>query len=183
MLINSKITKDIGIEYNRILLNKKIKDIIIDVSKKYLDKDNNKTCIKLIYTQNDNEEIIKILNMTYKDLYEQYYIISNINNTLQNSFEEHQNKLMNLYGIEYLKIFIENAENIIEFFIKGKNRKQRKYEEIKGIDISNDNDISESTTEINNGEELEKFFIKKNMISTASQTDLENINSKLISFA
>ena len=90
---------------------------------------------------------------------------------------------MNLYGIEYLKIFIENAENIIEFFIKGKNRKQRKYEEIKGIDISNDNDISESTTEINNGEELEKFFIKKNMISTASQTDLENINSKLISFA
>ena len=90
---------------------------------------------------------------------------------------------MNLYGIEYLKIFRENAENIIEFFIKGKNRKQRKYEEIKGIDISNDNDISESTTEINNGEELEKFFIKKNMISTASQTDLENINSKLISFA
>ena len=90
---------------------------------------------------------------------------------------------MNLYVIEYLKIFIENAENIIEFFIKGKNRKQRKYEEIKGIDISNDNDISESTTEINNGEEFEKFFIKKNMISTTSQTDLENINSKLISFA
>ena len=86
---------------------------------------------------------------------------SNINNTLQNSFEEHQNKLMNLYGIEYLKIFIENAENIIEFFIKGKNRKQRKYEEIKGIDISNDNDISESTTEINNGEEFEKFFLKR----------------------
>ena len=68
---------------------------------------------------------------------------------------------MNLYGIEYLKIFIENAENIIEFFIKGKNRKQRKYEEIKGIDISNDNDISESTTEINNGEEFEKFFLKR----------------------
>lgn len=183
VFINSKITKDIGIEYNRILLNKKIKDIIIDVSKKYLNKDNNKNCIKLIESQNDNEEIIKILNMTYKDLYEQYYIKSNKSNTLENSFEEHKDKLMNLYGIEYLKIFLENAENIIEFFIKGKNRKPRKYEEIKGIDISNDNEISESTTEINYNENFEKFFVKKNMVSTASQTDLENINSKLIFFA
>jgi hypothetical protein len=181
--INSKITKNISIEYNRSLLNKKIKDIIIDVSKKYADKDNNEICIKIIESHNDNEEIMKLLNMTYKDLYENYYIKSNKNNTIENSFEEHKNKIMNSYGKEYLKIFLENAENIIEFFINGKKRKARIFEEIKAIDIPNDNDISESTTEINNSVNFELFFIKKNMVSTGSQTDLENINSRLIFFA
>ena len=34
--INSRITKDISIKYNRNLLDQKIKDIIIDISKKYI---------------------------------------------------------------------------------------------------------------------------------------------------
>ena len=181
--LNSKITKDIGIEFNRSLLNQKIKDIIVNVSKKYNDKEHNKKCIKYIESQNDNEEIIKILNMTYKDLYEQYYLNSNENNSLNNSFDEHKKKLMNLYGKEYLKIFSENAENMIEFFLNGKNRKSRKCEEVTTIDICNDNDLSENTIDINNIENFEKLFTQNKMVSIGTQTDLENINSKLIFFA
>ena len=181
--LNSKITKDIGIEFNRSLLNQKIKDIIVNVSKKYNDKEHNKKCIKYIESQNDNEEIIKILNMTYKDLYEQYYLNSNENNSLNNSFNEHKKKLMNLYGKEYLKIFNENAENMIEFFLNGKNRKSRKCEEVTTIDICNDNDLSENTIDINNIENFEKLFTQNKMVSIGTQTDLENINSKLIFFA
>jgi len=181
--LNSKITKDIGIEFNRSLLNQKIKDIIVNVSKKYNDKEHNKKCIKYIESQNDNEEIIKILNMTYKDLYEQYYLNSNENNSLNNSFNEHKKKLMNLYGKEYLKIFNENAENMIEFFLNGKNRKSRKCEEVTTIDICNDNDLSENTIDINDIENFEKVFTKNKMVSIGTQTDLENINSKLIFFA
>ena len=181
--LNSKITKDIGIEFNRSLLNQKIKDIIVNVSKKYNDKEHNKKCIKYIESQNDNEEIIKILNMTYKDLYEQYYLNSNENNSLNNSFDEHKKKLMNLYGKEYLKIFNENAENMIEFFLNGKNRKSRKCEEVITIDICNDNDLSENTIDINNIENFEKLFTQNKMVSIGTQTDLENINSKLIFFA
>ena len=181
--LNSKITKDIGIEFNRSLLNQKIKDIIVNVSKKYNDKEHNKKCIKYIESQNDNEEIIKILNMTYKDLYEQYYLNSNENNSLYNSFNEHKKKLMNLYGKEYLKIFNENAENMIEFFLNGKNRKSRKCEEVTTIDICNDNDLSENTIDINNIENFEKLFTQNKMVSIGTQTDLENINSKLIFFA
>ena len=181
--LNSKITKDIGIEFNRSLLNQKIKDIIVNVSKKYNDKEHNKKCIKYIESQNDNEEIIKILNMTYKDLYEQYYLNSKENNSLNNSFNEHKKKLMNLYGKEYLKIFNENAENMIEFFLNGKNRKSRKCEEVTTIDICNDNDLSENTIDINNIENFEKLFTQNKMVSIGTQTDLENINSKLIFFA
>ena len=181
--LNSKITKDIGIEFNRSLLNQKIKDIIVNVSKKYNDKEHNKKCIKYIESQNDNEEIIKILNMTYKDLYEQYYLNSNENNSVNNSFNEHKKKLMNLYGKEYLKIFNENAENMIEFFLNGKNRKSRKCEEVTTIDICNDNDLSENTIDINNIENFEKLFTQNKMVSIGTQTDLENINSKLIFFA
>ena len=181
--LNSKITKDIGIEFNRSLLNQKIKDIIVNVSKKYNDKEHNKKCIKYIESQNDNEEIIKILNMTYKDLYEQYYLNSNENNSLNNSFNEHKKKLMNLYGKEYLKIFSQNAENMIEFFLNGKNRKSRKCEEVTTIDICNDNDLSENTIDINNIENFEKLFTQNKMVSIGTQTDLENINSKLIFFA
>ena len=54
-------TKDISIEYNRYLLEKKIKDIIINVSKKYQNKDNNIKCIRLIELQKDNEENYKYI--------------------------------------------------------------------------------------------------------------------------
>jgi hypothetical protein len=58
-----RVTKDIGIEYNRNLLNKPLKEIVVNISNKYKNKENNNIkCIKFIEGQKDNEEIINILN-------------------------------------------------------------------------------------------------------------------------
>ena len=176
-----RITKDVGIEYNRYLLEKKIKDIIINVSKKYENKDNNIKCIRLIELQKDNEEILNILNMTYKDLYINYYLKSTKNNTKDNSYEAHKEKILSLYGKEYLDIYIKNTENFVEFFMNGKNRKSRKIYEIEEINIPSESTSAESqTNEVINKDNKN---INKKMISVSTQTDIYDINAKLISFS
>jgi hypothetical protein len=176
-----RITKDISIEYNRYLLEKKIKDIIINVSKKYQNKDNNIKCIRLMELQKDNEEILNILNMTYKDLFINYYLKSTKNNTKDNSYEAHKEKILSLYGKEYLDIYIKNTENFIEFFMNGKNRKSRKIYEIEEINIPSESTSAESqTNEVINKDNKN---INKKMISVSTQTDIYDINAKLISFS
>ena len=174
--INKRITEDLGIEYNRNLLNKPIKDIVINISNRYSNKDNNINCIKYIEKQKNNEEIINILNITYKDFYINYYLKSNKNNSLDNSFEVHKEKILKLNGKEYLNKFIENTKNFIEFFIKGKKRKSRKPKEIDVINIPlNEKNNEISINDINNNKD-------KKMISSSTQTDICGINVKLIAF-
>lgn len=181
--INIRITKDVGIKYNRNLLDKKIRDIITNVSKKCLNQDNNIKCIKYIESRKNNEEIINVLNKTYKDLYVNYYLKSSKNDILDNSFEAHKQKILGLYGKEYSELFIKNAYNFIEFFAKGKNRKPRRLEEVDTIDIP-----LEETLEIKSSEELKnindgtKTLKNKEKISVYTQTDICGINTKLISF-
>ena len=177
--MNSKITKNIAIEYNRDLLNTKLKDIIVDISNKYPILDNNKNCIKFIESQPNNEKLIQILNMTYNELYNNY-LNSNKINTVENSYEAHKEFLMKEYGKKYLKKFEENAETLVNFFINGKNRKSKKEQIVNTIDIPLENDITESNT--NEIENTEKYKIKKVMVSSYVQTDLCDINSKLICF-
>ena len=180
---NIRITKDVGIKYNRNLLDKKIRDIITNVSNKYLNQDNNIKCIKYIESRKNNEEIINVLNKTYKDLYVNYYLKSSKNDILDNSFEAHKQKILGLYGKEYSELFIKNAYNFIEFFAKGKNRKPRRLEEVDTIDIP-----LEETLEIKSSEELKnindgtKTLKNKEKISVYTQTDICGINTKLISF-
>ena len=173
-------TKDIGIIYNRNLLNSKIKDIIINASNKYKDLDNNKKCIKFIEEQKNNEEILNILNMTYKDLYNDYYLKSTKDNNGDNSFEAHKEKILKLYGKEYLDKYIKNTENIVEFFMTGKNRKCRKPKEVDTIDIpTEENELIKtgSTNDTNLDNLLDN---KKQMVSSFAQTEICDINSKLI---
>ena len=181
--INSRITKDIGIEYNRKILNKKIKDIIIEVSDKYQNKENNKECIKYIQSKKDNEKIVKILTMTYRELYLNYYLKS-VNTSELNSFEEHKRKLLKEYGKEYLDLFIQNANNFINFFTNGKNRKSRKRKKIEFITHNSENDNLETinTTELSNNESIKNYYSLKNMVSSYTQTDIMDINSKIIVF-
>ena len=174
-------TKDISIEYNRYLLGKKIKDIIINVSKKYQNKENNIKCIRLIESQKD-EEILNILNMTYKDLFINYYLKSTKNNTKDNSYEAHKEKILSLYGKEYLDIYIKNTENFIEFFMKGKNRKSRKVLEVEEINIPLETESTE-TPSINEIINNDNKNINRKMISIGIQTDICDINSKLICFS
>lgn len=185
--MNIRITKDIGIEYNRNLLNKTIKEIISSVSKKYQNSENNKNCIRFIEEQNHNEDILNILNMTYKDLYTDYYLKSTKENTLENSFEAHKEFILSTDGKLYLEIFIKNAENFVEFYIKSKNRKSRKIEEIDTINIPYENEKVETTdsSHIVNNHDLVEQVMKTNtvtMVSESTQTDICDINSKLIAF-
>ena len=178
--VNIRMTKDIGIEYNRNLLNKKIKDAIINVSNKYKDLDNNKKCIKFIEEQKNNEEILNILNMTYKDLYNDYYLKSTKENNGDNSFEAHKEKILKSYGKEYLDKYIKNTENFVEFFMTGKNRKCRKPKEVDTIDIpTEENELIKtgSTNDTNLNNLLDN---KKQMVSSFAQTEICDINSKLI---
>ena len=170
---NKRINEDLGIEYNRNLLNKPVRDIIINISSRYSNRDNNKDCIKLIEEQKNNEKIINILNMTYKELYN-YYLKSNKIDSLDNSFESHKEKLLKLYGKEYLDKFIENTKNFLEYFINGKNRKRRKPKEVDIIEIPLENNINKS-------KKINDISISK--ISSSTQTDICDINSKLIFFS
>ena len=182
--INIRVTKDIGIEYNRILLNKQIKDIISDVSKKYINKENNINCIKFIEKQNGNEEIMNILNMTYRDFFNNYYLKSTIDDSLENSFEAHKRKILALYGEKYLEKFVENINGFVDFFINGKKRKARKVQEIDIISIPIENEEKETSisNEITNNEKLINNLQTKKMVSTSMQTDIEGIHTKLIAF-
>ena len=173
--MNIIITKDVSIEYNRNLLNKSIKDIIVDVSKKYSNKDINKNVIKFIEAQKNNEEIIKILNMTYEDLFTNYYLKSNKNDISNNSFEAHKEILLKKYGEKYLSLFIQNTENFKEFFINGKNRKSRKAEEVESINIP----LLEEAKKVNN---INEYYLNKNMVSSSTETDIFGINKKLLVF-
>ena len=168
--MNIRVTKDIGIEYNRNLLNKPLREIIVDVSNKYKNKENNKDCIKFIEEQKDNEEIMNILNTTYEQLYIKY-LNSTKNDSQDNSFEAHKEKMLKIYGKEYFNKFVENSKNFIKYFKKGKNRKCRKFQEVKNINIpleKNKNDI------------VENNIPRKNMVSSFAQTELYDINAKII---
>ena len=175
-----KNTKDIGIEFNRNLLSKPIKEIIIDVSNKYQDLNNNKNCIKFIKEQKGNEEIINLLNMSYKDIYSNYYLVSKDS---ENSFEAHKEKVLETCGKEYLEKFVNNAEGFINFFMNGKNRKARKQKEIEAINIPIENEGSDlSTMNEGIGDNLENYFLNKNMACSEAQTDICGIYSKIIVF-
>ena len=180
--LNSRITKDVGIVYNRNLLNKKIKDIIVHISKKYLNKDNNIRLIRFIESQQNNEEILNILNMEYRDLYSDYYLKSNKIDNQENSYEAHKEKILVLYGKEYLDKYIKNVENFVEFFMNGKNRKNKKTNEIKSINIP----LESESTEITYNNELinkENDKSSRKFTSIAIQTDISDINAKIIAFS
>jgi len=183
--MNIKITKDISIEYNRNLLNKYIKEIIVNMSNKYKNQDNNKNCIKFIENKKDNEEIINILNMTYEQLYTNYFLKSKKNNSQEYSYEAIKEKLLKVNGKKYLDKFVENAESFVEFFMKTKIRKSRKIKEIENINIPMENETIETANDSNeliSNDSEENKNLKKNYVSTSTQTDICDINAKIISF-
>ena len=183
--MNIKITKDITIVYNRNLLNKYIKEIIVKMSNKYKNQENNKNCIKFIENKKDNEKIINILNMTYEQLYTNYFLKSTKNNSQEYSYEAVKEKLLKLNGKKYLDKFVENAESFVEFFMKTKIRKSRKIKEIENINIPMENETIETANDSNeliSNDSEENKNLKKNYVSTSTQTDICDINAKIISF-
>ena len=127
--INSEITQNITIEYNQNLFKKPIKDIVIQTSEKYQNKNINRECLNYIMsTESINYEVINLLNKTYEDMYLNYYLKStkdSFDSQPNESYESHKEKLKK-FGNEYLNRYIKNAENLLNFYATAKKRQSKK---------------------------------------------------------
>lgn len=129
--ISSYITQNITIEFNQHLFEQKIRDIVVKMSDKYQDKDKNSIVIQYILeNKGNNDELLNILNMKYKDLYLNFYLNSTkdiFEGELEDeSYEAHINKMEKLYGRLYVEKYKKNAESLISFFYKCKKRIRKK---------------------------------------------------------
>lgn len=180
--MKSDITQNITVEYNKNLFEKKIKDIILEVSNKYQNKEINSSCYKYIMDNKEiNKEVIELLNMTYKDMYVNYYL----NSTKQSfsgkekdeSYERHKEKLGEKFGKDYLTKYINNAESLIYFYNTCKKRKSRKKSDgISNIQPSKENtkqtkNIIDNQSNYQDIDEIERLYLKQNKASTITQTD------------
>ena len=143
--MDSEITQNITIAYNRKLLNTPIKEILKKVSNKFNDHLSNEKILSKIPPSKD--EINHLLNCTYKEMYEKYYLTSRNelfkNEKENNSFEYHLSKIKNKFGNEYMEKYKNNAENFVDFFQNGKMRKKKSnssfYKENENSEINNIN--------------------------------------------
>ena len=187
--IKSNITQNITVDYNQMLFNKPIKEIIVEVSNKYQNKNINLECLAYVMKhQKENKDLIFYLNMPYKDMYLNYYLKSTkqdfAKSEVDESYEAHLTKLKE-FGEEYLYNYKKNAENLIDFYRTCKKRKPRKTNEEKSIinpyssyDISNLNYNNNSYNENIINKNLNKMddddnalFLGENKISIGIQTD------------
>ena len=82
--------------------------------------------------------------------------------------------MLRLYGKEYYDKFIENTNKFIEYFKKGKKRKSRKLQVVDIINVP----LEKNNDNIENNEENNAMGI--NMVESFAQTDLCDINAKII---
>jgi hypothetical protein len=188
--MKASITQNVTIGYNKKLFEKKIKDIIVEVSNKYQNKDFNSECINYIMNnQKGFETLIKYLNMTYKDMYINYYLKSTkesfAGTGVDESYEGHKEKFKELFGGFYLKEYIKNAENLINFYNTSTQRKSRKIVDNlpDGSDSKNLNskkssnnihvyyfDNVETNANLRDAE-IDRIYLEKNKVSSSIQTD------------
>ena len=173
--INSEITQNITIEYNQNLFKKAIKDIIVQTSEKYQNKNINRECINYIMsTKEINYEVINLLNMTYEDMYLNYYLKStkdSFDSQPNESYESHKEKLKQ-FGNEYLNNYIKNAENLLNFYATSKKRQSKKKKnEEKGNNLSL---LSESN--INNKKEDFYYTNNENIVNEINNNTLNYNN-------
>ena len=131
----SKITQDVTISYNKKLMDTPVREVLVQVSNKFKDKDINLYYIeKIMQMKNDNENIginalKEILNMSYKDMMNNFYLKSTKklfeNEKIDESFEKHIENLIIKYGFNYAMKFRQNAENFVQFYISSKQRNHK----------------------------------------------------------
>ena len=80
-------------------------------------------------TADKDSEIIKFLNISYKDLFLNYYLKSTkktFEGELEDeSYEAHIEKLQRIYGKKYIENYKRNAISLVSFFYKSKKRKRK----------------------------------------------------------
>ena len=169
----SKITQDVTISYNKKLMDTPIKDVLVQVSNKFKDKDINLYYIEKIMQMKSNNEfenigintLKEILNTSYKDMMNNFYLKSNKklfeNEKLDESFETHIENLIIKYGYNYAIKFKQNAENFVQFYISSKQRNH------KGINNS-----------INNTQEKNQNYDNLKMSLNNNKSNILNLNEK-----
>ena len=170
----SKITQDVTISYNKKLMDTPIKDVLVQVSNKFKDKDINLYYIEKIMQMKSNNEfenigintLKEILNTSYKDMMNNFYLKSNKklfeNEKLDESFETHIENLIIKYGYNYAIKFKQNAENFVQFYISSKQRNH------KGIINS-----------INNTQEKNQNYDNLKMSLNNNKSNILNLNEKV----
>ena len=170
----SKITQDVTISYNKKLMDTPIKDVLVQVSNKFKDKDINLYYIEKIMQMKSNNEfenigintLKEILNTSYKDMMNNFYLKSNKklfeNEKLDESFETHIENLIIKYGYNYAIKFKQNAENFVQFYISSKQRNH------KGINNS-----------INNTQEKNQNYDNLKMSLNNNKSNILNLNEKV----
>lgn len=188
--ISFEITQNITVDFNQKLFDQKIMDIIVKVSEKYHNLNKNKFALYLVMKKfNDHSEIIQILNMTYKELYTNYYLKSTKKlfegEQEDESYEEHLIKLGNKFGAIYALEYRRNAESLITFFYmcKKRIRKKKSFSDNKSVSsltFQNSQETNNISNSINYYENSNNYFVIENipklLISTSTQTDSYLIN-------
>ena len=179
----SKITQDVTISYNKKLMDTPVKDILIQVSNKFKDKDINLYYIEKISQiksnnlyENDGVDTLKqILNTSYKDMMNNFYLKSTKklfeNEKIDESFEKHLENLIIKYGYNYAMKFKQNAENFVNFYISSKQRNHKGNKEDLVEDEKNEKDKNITFNCLNMSLE-KKFFeiIRDNNASDVSKS-------------
>ena len=123
--VNENLKKD----YNVKLMNSTIKEIYFNsnISNKYKKHGNdiNRKLIQKIYSSNNETEVIKILNKTYIEIFNDL-----IKNGLDNFCDgimkkDEKNGLSKTEGIEYLKNVKLLCQNYQQWFLDKKGRKKK----------------------------------------------------------
>jgi hypothetical protein len=173
--INSEITQNITIEFNQNLFKKPIKDIIVQTSEKYQNKNINRECLSYIMsTESINYEVINLLNKTYEDMYFNYYLKStkdSFDSQPNESYESHKEKLKK-FGNEYLNRYIQNAENLLKFYATAKKRqsKKRKSDE-------NENNLPLISDQNCNNNNNGSYYFNDKIIDNKFNNNLLNYNN------
>jgi len=191
--MSSKITQDITISYNKKLMDTPIKDILIQVSHKFKNKD-----INLYYIQKISQikgvnsinsaninTLNEILNIPYKDMMNNFYLKSTKklfeNEKNDESFEKHIENLMNKYGYNYAMKFKKNAETFVDFYVTSKQRNHRNNAEISSLseDKENQNEIKNLKMSLDENEKNgKKFFEIKREISGTDSSKCNTIQTQ-----
>ena len=163
----SKITQDVTISYNKKLMDTPVKDILVQVSNKFKDKDINLYYIEKIFQMKSNNlfendsinTLQQLLNTSYKDMMNNFYLKSTKkvfeNEKIDESFEKHIENLTIKYGYNYAIKFKQNAENFVNFYVSSKQRNHKGNKE-DIVDEKNEKDKNLNCLNMN----LEKKFFE-----------------------
>ena len=144
------------------------------MSNKYSNKNKNKYLLSQIMKKSvENNELITLLNLNYKELYIEHYLKSN-KETFEGenedeSYEAHLIKLRQKFGNKYANEYKNIAESLINFFNNCKKRETKK--KLRAPSFAN---LYNSVINYNNKKNELSNFPKIHKSSTDRETQTEN---------